>query len=132
MGNAGSHFLGFILAATALSVHYANLETKLALSAPVLILGLPIFDILFVILMRIRNGRSAFNKSNDHLALRLLKAGYSKKSALVFMATLALIFASCGLAIVGLQGLNALFPLTLALIIGIATAKKLSAIRVDG
>jgi UDP-GlcNAc:undecaprenyl-phosphate GlcNAc-1-phosphate transferase len=132
MGNAGSHFLGFMLAAIALSVHYANLETKLALLAPILILGFPIFDTLFLIFMRIRKGQPAFNKSNDHLALRFLKAGYSKKSALMFMIALTVIFAACGVAMVGLHSLKALLPLTLAIIISLATAKKLSGIKVDG
>ncbi len=92
MGNSGSHFLGFILAVIALAISYAPLERKVALTAPLFILGFPIFDTAFLILMRLRQGRSAFKKSNDHLALRFLKLGYSKNKTLIFMLVLTVFF----------------------------------------
>jgi UDP-GlcNAc:undecaprenyl-phosphate GlcNAc-1-phosphate transferase len=49
MGNAGSQFLGFIFASMAISIHYASLEAKLALMAPILILGFPIFQNLPIV-----------------------------------------------------------------------------------
>ncbi|GAH05852.1 unnamed protein product, partial [marine sediment metagenome] len=48
MGNSGSHFLGFTLAAIALGISYAPLERKIALLSPLLILGFPIFDTAFL------------------------------------------------------------------------------------
>ncbi|MGB4521517.1 MAG: MraY family glycosyltransferase [Candidatus Omnitrophota bacterium] len=98
MGNAGSHFLGFLLAGAALAINYAPLEKKLALTSPILILGFVIFDMFFLILMRIKQRRSIFKKSADHLALRFLKKGYSKNKALLFMLTLCLFFAVSGIA----------------------------------
>lgn len=96
MGNSGSHFLGFTLAAIALIISYAPLERKVALASPLLILGLPIFDTVFLILMRLKQGKSIFKKSDDHLALRLLKLMGSKDKALFSMLSLALLFAICG------------------------------------
>jgi len=57
MGNSGSHFLGFTLAAMALLISYAPLERKIALLSPLFILGLPIFDTFFLILIRMGNRR---------------------------------------------------------------------------
>jgi UDP-GlcNAc:undecaprenyl-phosphate GlcNAc-1-phosphate transferase len=96
MGNSGSHFLGFIIAAISLLISYAPLERKIALLSPPLILGFPIFDTLFLCIMRLGKGKSAFRKSNDHLALRFLKLGYAKNRALLFMLILTLFFSICG------------------------------------
>lgn len=96
MGNSGSHFLGFTLASVAILISYASLENKIALLSPLLILGLPVFDTFFLILIRIGNRRLPYKKSNDHFSLRLLKLGYSKEKALLFMLFLGLFFAICG------------------------------------
>ncbi|MFA5167959.1 MAG: MraY family glycosyltransferase [Candidatus Omnitrophota bacterium] len=99
MGNSGSHFLGLVLAAISLTARYATLERTVALLAPVLLLGFPILDTLFLILMRIQKGKSAFNKSDDHMALRFLKKGYSKQKALALMMGWTLFFVISGLTL---------------------------------
>ena len=97
MGNSGSHFLGFVLAAISLTARYATLERPVALLAPMLLLGFPILDTLFLISRRIQKGKSAFNKSDDHIALQLLKKGYSKRKALALMMGWTLFFVINGL-----------------------------------
>jgi len=99
LGNSGSHFLGFVLSAIAITIHYASLENKVALFSPILILGLPIFDTLFVSILRLKKGILPFKKSNDHLALILLRSGYSKNKILTVMFLLALVFSLSGLAL---------------------------------
>jgi len=99
MGNSGSHFLGFLFSAIAILISYAPLEKKVALFSPLLVLGLPIFDTLFIILMRIRKKKLPFEKTNDHLPLRLLALGYSKQKALLQMFYLCLFFSICGLLV---------------------------------
>lgn len=96
MGNSGSHFMGLVLAAISLSVSYAGLENKIGLLSPLLIMGFPIFDTTFLVMARIAKGRSAFNKSEDHLVLRFLKIGYSKKKALFTMLFTAFLLSFCG------------------------------------
>jgi len=98
MGNAGSHWLGFILAAIALIISYAPLDRKAALLSPLLILGLPIFDTTFLVLIRLIKKSVPFKKSNDHLVLRLSALGYSKKKVLLIMFGLCLFFCLCGIA----------------------------------
>lgn len=99
MGNCGSHFLGFTLASIALAISYAPLERKIALFSPLLILGLPIFDTGFLILMRLIKKKLPFKKSGDHMVLRLMAIGYSKKKALLIMLSLGLFFSFCGVLI---------------------------------
>lgn len=85
MGNAGSHYAGFILAAIALIAKYAPMERKIALLSPLLILGLPILDTVFLIIVRVIKKKAPFNKSGDHIYLRFLRLGYSKRKALFAM-----------------------------------------------
>ena len=99
MGNTGSHFLGFLLSAIALLISYAPLQNKIALLSPILILGFPILDSLFLIFLRIKKGRLIFRKSEDHLALRFLKLGYSKNKTLIFMLLWCFLLCLSGLAV---------------------------------
>lgn len=97
MGNSGSHFLGFILAATALLISYAPSERKVALISPLLILGFPIFDTAFLMSVRIIKRSSPFRKSNDHPALKLLALGYPKKKVLSVLLCLCIFFCLSGI-----------------------------------
>lgn len=114
MGNSGSHFLGLVLAAVSLTARYATLERPVALLAPVLLLGFPVLDTLFLILMRLQKGKSAFNKSNDHLALRFLKKGNSKQGTLALMMGWTLFFVATGLTLSLATKLFAITALVLA------------------
>jgi UDP-GlcNAc:undecaprenyl-phosphate GlcNAc-1-phosphate transferase len=132
MGNAGSHFLGFTLAAIALSVSYAPLERKVALLSPLLILGFAIFDTAFLILMRIRKARSIFKKSNDHLALRFLHLKYSKKKTLLLMLVLSLFFSFSGVILSQVSNALGVVIITLVVIISLALTKKMGRVSIDG
>jgi UDP-GlcNAc:undecaprenyl-phosphate GlcNAc-1-phosphate transferase len=57
MGDTGSNFLGFTLAALAVS-GYFKAATLAGLVAPLLALFIPLFNVVFVILRRMRQGRS--------------------------------------------------------------------------
>lgn len=118
MGNAGSHFLGFVLSTVALIISYATEERKLVLFTPLLILGLPIFDTTFLILMRLKQHKSIFKKSNDHLALRFLSLGYSKIKVLSYMLLLGLFFSLCGLALVKTSIFLEVLIILIAILIG--------------
>lgn len=117
MGNAGSHFLGFVLAAIALIISYAPLERKVALLSPILILGFPIFDTAFVILMRLNKKKIPLMKSDDHLALRLLGNGYPKNKTLFLMLSLSVLFVLSGIALSKVPNLLGLALLVLVILV---------------
>ncbi|MEM1023415.1 MAG: MraY family glycosyltransferase [Myxococcota bacterium] len=77
LGDTGSMFLGFMLGALAMTNHYTFVHPLGAL-APVLILGVPIFDTLFVMVVRRAKGRPVMQGSPDHFAVRLRKAGFGR------------------------------------------------------
>jgi UDP-GlcNAc:undecaprenyl-phosphate GlcNAc-1-phosphate transferase len=131
MGNCGSHFLGFVLAAIALAISYAPLERKIALFSPLLILSFPIYDTAFLILMRTKQGKLPFKKSNDHLALRLLALGYSKKKALVIMLALGLFFCFSGVLLSQVSTTLGTVIIVITLILSLAITKKMGRISID-
>jgi UDP-GlcNAc:undecaprenyl-phosphate GlcNAc-1-phosphate transferase len=131
MGNSGSHFLGFFLAAIAMAISYASMERKAALLTPLLILGFPIFDTTFLILIRISKRKMPFEKSNDHFALRLLALGYSSKQALLIMTTLAIFFTLCGVIVSQASNRVALATVVFVVFISLALIKKMSIVRID-
>lgn len=132
MGNSGSHFLGFVLAAIAMVISYAPLERKVALAAPLLILGLAIFDTSFLILIRLSKGKLPFNKSNDHLVLRFLAIRASKRLTLFIVFCWGLLFALTGIAVSMLDNLWAGIIVSSAIIITLIVLFKMSKVKIDG
>jgi UDP-GlcNAc:undecaprenyl-phosphate GlcNAc-1-phosphate transferase len=128
MGNAGSHFLGFLMAVCALLISYAPLDRKVALLTPLLILGLPVFDTAFLIFVRLKQGRSAFKKSDDHIALRYLKQGYSKPKALLFILLLGLFLAFCAALVSRLPNGYAIIIVAFAVSVCLLVAKRMNGV----
>jgi len=72
LGDAGSLFIGFMLGALSMVGIYAK-TNPVAVLAPVLIMGVPIFDTMFVMTVRWMRGLNPLKGSPDHFALRLRK-----------------------------------------------------------
>lgn len=97
LGDAGSTFLGFTLACVSLAGNWAA-DNIVKVSIPVLILGVPIFDMTFTTIMRIREGKVRnFTEwlaygGKDHFHHYLVDVGFSTKGsvALIFWVTLSL------------------------------------------
>lgn len=79
LGDTGSMFLGFMLGALAMSNHYTFVHPWAAL-APVLILGVPVFDTLFVMGVRLYLGIPVMRGSPDHFAVRMRRRGFGRWS----------------------------------------------------
>ena len=87
MGDVGSQFLGFSLAVISI-FGIAKTVTLVVLIAPVLVLGLPIFDTIFAIIRRIKKGKSlkaVFQPDKGHLHHRLIAKGYTQKQAVIIL-----------------------------------------------
>jgi UDP-GlcNAc:undecaprenyl-phosphate GlcNAc-1-phosphate transferase len=94
MGDAGSHFIGFSLAAISLNLSYSH-QNYLAVFSPILILALPLFDLMLMTVIRTKKGIPPWKGSPDHIPLRLRALGLSKvKTVLILYAATAL---CCGI-----------------------------------
>jgi UDP-GlcNAc:undecaprenyl-phosphate/decaprenyl-phosphate GlcNAc-1-phosphate transferase len=82
LGDAGSLFIGFMLAALSMNAGYTR-ANLLAVLSPVLILGIPLFDLALVIWVRWRNGIPLMKGSPDHFALRLRRVKLSVRETAV-------------------------------------------------
>lgn len=94
MGDSGSLFLGFMLAALSIGTSYDG-KHSLGVLAPLLILAVPIYDTFFVAVIRMSRGCSPFMGSKDHYALRLEKMGLSRHAVVGYSAATALLFGVC-------------------------------------
>ena len=72
LGDAGSMILGLIIGSLTMMVSYTRFN-KLAFVSSLFILGIPLFDLAYVSILRISKGKMPFWGSPDHFALRLQK-----------------------------------------------------------
>jgi UDP-GlcNAc:undecaprenyl-phosphate GlcNAc-1-phosphate transferase len=85
MGDAGSHFLGFVLAAISLNLNYSH-QNELAVFSPLVILALPLFDLALMIVIRTRKGIPPWKGSPDHVPLRLKHLGLPVQGVVLLLA----------------------------------------------
>jgi UDP-GlcNAc:undecaprenyl-phosphate GlcNAc-1-phosphate transferase len=101
MGDGGSYFMGFTLAAVGV-IGLVKIPAVTAVLLPYIILAVPIVDMSAVILARLRRGKSPFVADKSHLHHRLLRAGLSQRLAVLFIYSLTLWVGSLALAIAGI------------------------------
>ena len=82
MGDGGSNFLGFLIAAMALSSTSVGLKT-INLLGIALLNFIPILDMIVVIIERYSCGYSIFYPDNRHLHHKLLRKGLSHKQSVL-------------------------------------------------
>ncbi len=84
MGDTGSLLIGFLLSSMAISVanHIGGL---MGVIGPLVALGVPIFEAVFISTMRFAKGRSIVRASRDHVAQRLIQWGLPVRAAVALM-----------------------------------------------
>jgi UDP-GlcNAc:undecaprenyl-phosphate GlcNAc-1-phosphate transferase len=97
MGDAGSYFVGFLIAVATLLSTYAGFQENRphAMLAPLCVMAVPLYDMSTVLWIRIREGRSPFEGDKRHFSHRLVALGLSKPQAVM---TIFLLTLTCGLA----------------------------------
>jgi UDP-GlcNAc:undecaprenyl-phosphate GlcNAc-1-phosphate transferase len=86
MGDGGAMFLGFLMATLGLKVRLSAGNHASALLAPLLILGVTIFDTTLVTISRSRRGLLPFAApGKDHAAHRLANLGLGQRGAVLAM-----------------------------------------------
>jgi UDP-GlcNAc:undecaprenyl-phosphate GlcNAc-1-phosphate transferase len=128
MGDAGSMFLGFMIGALAINGSYTEKDV-LGFLAPVVILGIPIFDTIQVMIARWRKGLPIYRGSSDHYALRLRAAGLSVRQVIWLSYGAAAVLGVLGIVVMHLTALHQVLTvaglLTLAGIISIIFLQRI-------
>jgi UDP-GlcNAc:undecaprenyl-phosphate GlcNAc-1-phosphate transferase len=109
MGDAGALFLGVLLATLAIRLDPITQSRVISLSIPLLLLALPILDTTTVVISRLRRGISIFQGGQDHLSHRLVSIGLTRKSAVIVLWLLCVLF-------VVIANLVSMLPFTLEVI----------------
>jgi UDP-GlcNAc:undecaprenyl-phosphate GlcNAc-1-phosphate transferase len=109
MGSSGSYFLGYTLGALAI-IGGAKIATVL------LVMAIPVLDVAWQIISRVRRGRSPFRGDRGHLFFRLVDRGVSARRIVIAYYLICLLFG--GLALLLPIPLYKLFAL---IVIGVAT-----------
>lgn len=90
MGDAGSLFLGFVLAAVGIKLRFPGNIYSVTWMIPVLVLGLPIFDTTLVVISRLRRGVNPFTTGGqDHISHRLVARGWTHREAVMTLYLIA-------------------------------------------
>lgn len=96
MGDSGAYFLGFSLAV--LAMIFSKPYDILSIISPILIIGLPIFDMAYVIIKRLKEKKSLIVGSRDHFYDFLhFKKGFTVKQVLLIYCVMQAIVVTSGL-----------------------------------
>lgn len=112
MGDTGSMFIGFMIGAISMIGKY-TLFNKIGFLAPLVILGIPIFDTLFVMYIRFRRGLSMFRGSSDHFALRLRRWRLTVRQTVLLSYLIGAVLGLCALLIIYLTDIHAALMLSI-------------------
>jgi UDP-GlcNAc:undecaprenyl-phosphate/decaprenyl-phosphate GlcNAc-1-phosphate transferase len=94
LGDAGSHFIGFMLAVLPIlgTFYRAGEQTYLPVLIPLLVLAVPLFDTAMVMWIRIRRGQPVYLGDVNHISHRLVRLGLPQSWAvtLIYLITATL------------------------------------------
>ena len=118
LGDSGSQVIGFLLAVIAIMYRPPDLNPESTWFAPILLLGVPIFDTSLVVISRLRRRKPLFQADRAHTYHRLVQRGFSSKQAVFLIHSSALILSFLALLAMFLPPKNAIFLFLLVLLLG--------------
>ena len=126
MGDGGAMFLGFLMATLGLKLRLNQASHASALLAPVLILGVTVFDTTLVTISRSRRGLLPFAApGKDHAAHRLANLGLGQRGAVLALYFVGTISGAAGVLVSYLRTRGALLLAGLTIAATLFTVAKL-------
>jgi UDP-GlcNAc:undecaprenyl-phosphate/decaprenyl-phosphate GlcNAc-1-phosphate transferase len=120
MGDGGAMFLGFLMATLGLKIRPESEPLSISWLAPVLILGVPVFDTLLISISRSRRGLVPFTSpGKDHTAHRLSNLGLGHRGAVLFLYGLAIVSGTIGVLIPHLSAATAYLVIGIVVVVGL-------------
>ena len=94
MGDGGSMILGFFLSALTIRTTFYTPDSgagRFVILVPLAVMAVPLYDLFIVSALRIARGRSPMTGDTNHFSHRLVRHGFSKRSAvlIIYAVTLA-------------------------------------------
>lgn len=104
MGDTGATFLGFMLSCMSISGLF-KLYAVISFAVPLLVLGVPLFDICFACIRRLWHHVSPMHADRSHIHHRLIDSGFNQRQSVMILygassllGVLAVIFATTATA----------------------------------
>ncbi len=87
LGDSGSHLVGFLMAVLAILPHFYTEENPrmFAVLSPLLILAVPLADLVWVVLLRWRQGRPFYVGDTNHISHQLVRRGLKPARAVALI-----------------------------------------------
>jgi UDP-GlcNAc:undecaprenyl-phosphate/decaprenyl-phosphate GlcNAc-1-phosphate transferase len=133
LGDAGTLLFGFLLAAIGLRLDLVGSNGFVRSAIPLLVLGLPIFDMLVVVITRARERRAIYVGGLDHTSHRLARGGLSARAvallhyfvqAALSGLAIALVHATWGVALAIVLGTSAVAAIGLWVVLRLPYGRK--------
>ena len=99
MGDAGALFLGILIATLTLRFDPNPINLSASFALPILLLAVPILDTTVAVISRLRRRISPFQGGQDHLSHRLIRAGLSKRQAVLSLWLISAFYCFIAVAI---------------------------------
>jgi len=119
LGDSGAQTLGFLLAVLSIAYNPQGAEQSSSWFIPILLLGVPIFDLALVVFSRMRRGKPIYTAARDHTYHRLLSLGLDPFRAVVVMHMAALSLGCFAFVILTQPPLFANLAFAFALLLGV-------------
>lgn len=96
LGDSGSHLVGYLLAIMAILPHFHSERhpQPLAVLLPLFILAVPLGDLAWVVMLRLRLGKPFYLGDTNHLSHRLVRLGLSKTTTVILIWLLSVAIGS--------------------------------------
>ena len=131
LGDAGSLFLGYSLGASAV-LAFEGGPRGWGQLGPALVLAYPAFDMIFVVITRLRDGRKVYLGGRDHTNHRLASVLKCPKTAVLVLWVSGAALSASGLVVRSLsQPLPALLLVSLWSVLLLVTGIRLSSVPIE-
>jgi len=128
MGDAGSLYLGFLLAYLGLKLRVDQAQWT-QLFVPVVIMGVAILDTTLVVVSRIHRGVNPFEGGQDHISHRFLRLSVSVRRGVTVILLGAVVLGILGIALAEMDARNGWLVLAAIAVHGVAVVILLTTKR---
>jgi UDP-GlcNAc:undecaprenyl-phosphate GlcNAc-1-phosphate transferase len=128
MGDAGSLYLGFLLAYLSLKLRVDQTEWT-QLFVPVVIMGVAILDTTLVVVSRLHRGVNPFEGGQDHISHRFLRLSVSVRRGVTVILMGAVVLGILGIALAEMDARHGWLVLTAIAVHGVAVVILLTTKR---
>lgn len=125
MGDTGATFLGFMLGCMSVSGLF-KVYTAISFVVPILVLGVPLFDICFACIRRMWHHVSPMHSDRSHIHHRLIDSGFNQRQSVSILYLVSCIFGVLAVMTSKTGGRKSLMILLAVVIIGILALWLLS------